>query len=97
MDLNKTAKRAYTNALSRGKISESGGHEESANSLREEFEEFVRSDENSPGDHMSNVSEAVEELTDILIGAMTELYRRGVDIEKVVHQKIKYNESRILK
>lgn len=97
MDLNKAAKRAYTNAINRKKISKSGGHQESVNSLKEEFEEFERANEDTPGDHMPNVSEAVEELTDILIGAMTELYRRDIDIEKVVHEKLKYNESRISK
>lgn len=95
MDLNKAARRAYKNALARKKIVEDVNHKESVRTLGQEFEEFKNADENLPSNHLAEYSEAVEELTDILIGSLTELYRRGVDVETVVHVKLKYNENRL--
>lgn len=95
MDLNKAAGRAYRNALARKKITEGNNHSESVRTLMYEFEEFRTADEKLRSSHLPEQTEAVEELTDILIGALTELYRRGVDVEKVVHEKLKYNENRL--
>lgn len=95
MDLNKAAKRAYNNALARRKISEGVNHEESVATLKSEFDEFCKADEKLQSVHLNGFPEAVEELTDILIGSLTELYRRGVDVELVVHAKLKYNEFRL--
>lgn len=95
MDLNKAAKRAYKNALARKKIVGEVKHEDSVRTLGQEFEEFKNADEKLPSNHLSEYSEAVEELTDILIGSLTELYRRNVDVEVVVHAKLKYNENRL--
>lgn len=95
MNLNKAARRAYNNAIARGKITSDGGHEETVSSLAEELDELRRASETAPADHMHGRTEAVEELVDVLIGSMTELYRRGVDLEKAVHEKLSYNESRV--
>lgn len=95
MDLNKAARRAYKNAVARKKITGELNHEESVLTLKAEFDEFENADENLPSNHLSEYPEAVEELTDILIGSMTELYLRGVDVEAVVHAKLKYNENRL--
>lgn len=95
MDLNKAARRAYRNAVARKKIGEVMSHEDSVRTLRQEFDEFESASESLPSNHLSEYSEAVEELTDILIGSLTELHRRGVDIEEVVHAKLKYNENRL--
>lgn len=95
MDLNKAAGRAYRNAIARKKITEGNNHSESVRTLMQEFEEFRRADEMRRSSHLPEQTEAVEELTDILIGTLTELCRRGVDVEKVVHEKLKYNENRL--
>lgn len=95
MDLNKAAKRAYNNAIARRKVTDQVSHEETVRTMSEEFEEVKSAQENVPGDHLQQYSEIVEELTDVLIASLTELYKRGVNIEEVLHAKLKYNESRI--
>lgn len=98
MDLNKFGKRAYTCALRRGKIHENLSptdlHEESVAGICEEFNEFVGASEEQTSEHLDKYSAAVEELSDIIIASITELYRRGVDIETVLHAKMKFNENR---
>ena len=107
MDLNKFGKRAFNCATKRKKISgvvvELGVptkhsfeelHAETINSLSEEVEEVIQSSELVSSEHLPQYSEAVEELVDVAIVAMTELYRRGVDINQALHEKMKYNEQR---
>lgn len=102
MDLNKFGKRAFTCATKRKKIS--GGtsatltaeelHEETMRGLREEVMEVENASEVFPSDHLPQYSEAVEELVDVAIVTITELYRRGVDIDQALHEKMKFNERR---
>ena len=44
--------------------------------------------------HLPQYTEAQEELADIIIACFTELHRRGVDVEKIITDKIKFNETR---
>lgn len=98
MDLNKLGRRTYECALRRGKIHEEtlpkNLHSETIKSLTEEMNEVLDADEDEKSEHLNSYSAVVEELTDVLIVALTELYRRGVDINKVVYEKIEYNERR---
>lgn len=96
MRINAIAKRAFENAMKRGKVTiDMIHHEDTVNSLAEEFLEFVLADEKMPSPHIPEISHSVEELTDILITCMTELYRRDINVEEMVLAKIKFNESRI--
>ena len=98
MDLNKFAKRAFSNALKRKKITDTSNlgvqGAEALKGLMSEVEEFHKVNPCEPSEHLPQYSEEVEELADIAITAFTELYRRGVDIEKVLHEKMKFNEQR---
>ena len=98
MDLNKTGKRAYKCALKRGKITEASEkdiiHDETVTTIGDELEELHRASETEQSEHLDGITEAVEELVDVLIATLTELHRRNVDIEDVVHRKLKYNERR---
>lgn len=95
MRINSIAKRAFENALKRGKTTiDMIHHDDTVNSLAEEFLEFVLADERMSSPHLPEVSHAVEELTDILITCMTELYRRDINVEEVVLEKIRFNENR---
>ena len=47
-----------------------------------------------PSAHISDLSEVEEELIDVMIGCMTELTLRSVDIEFFLKEKIKFNERR---
>lgn len=99
MDLDKFAKRCYVCACKRGKVdctidSRAEMHEESIRSLGSEFEEFSRASESERSDHLSGYTEAEEELADLVIGGLTELYRRNVKVETILHQKASFNENR---
>lgn len=98
MDLNKFGKRAWKCALRRGKVHETTSfcefHDETLAGLNEEVDEVNRASETEESVHLDGYSEIVEELTDVAIVAFTELYRRGIDIEKVLHEKMKCNERR---
>lgn len=100
MDLNKFGKRAYNCALSRGKIHNDLAdihvvHEETVAGIKEEVHEVSVASETLPADHLPQYTEVVEELVDVAISAITELHRRGVNIEEALHAKMKYNESRV--
>lgn len=99
MDLNKFGRRAYKCALLRGKISDTFGDrvkakKEMIDGVGEEFDELKRASELSVSDHLPEYSEVCEELADIVIASITELTRRGVDVEEIMHKKMKYNELR---
>lgn len=98
MNLNKFGKRAYKCALKRGKIHEgleqSELHQETIEGLNEEVNEVIEASETETSEHLDNYSAVVEELVDVAIVAITELYRRGVDIDGALHEKMKYNERR---
>lgn len=96
MDLNKAARRAYNNALARGKVTKTVNHEETVRTLAEEFEEMNRASEEEASEHLREYTEVQEELVDIIIGAMTELMKRETDIELLLHRKLKFNEARIM-
>lgn len=98
MDLNKFGKRTYECALKRGKIhSDLSGVsllQETVKSLTDEVSEVASADEMEVSEHLPQYSSVVEELVDVAIVTMTELYRRGVDINSALHEKMKYNEQR---
>lgn len=98
MDLNKFGRRAYNSALKRGKIRENLTvetlHAETIEGLSEEVKEVIEASEQETSEHLNGYTAVVEELADVAIVALTELYRRGVDIEVLLHEKMKYNEQR---
>lgn len=94
IDLNSLAKDAHKNAVKRGKSTILPNHKRDVMSICEELFEFNNAKENKLSEHLPIYTEAEEELADILIGCMTELQKRGVDIEVLITDKIRYNENR---
>lgn len=93
--INQLAERAYLCALRRGKTRNGFiSHDESVSSMAEEFSEFVLADEYRRSVHVPDVSETAEELADILIVSLTELYRRDINVEKLLFSKMEFNEQR---
>lgn len=97
--MNQIAKTTYITAVERGKITEtnyrSTQHEEAHNSLLEEIKEFSWASEVRVSNHLPGYTEAQEELADILITCLTELHRRGVDVEKIIKEKVEFNKTRV--
>lgn len=92
--INMLALRAYNNAIVRKKITAGLDHEESVATIKEEFHEFELASETRKSEHIAGMTEAVEELADICIGALTELHKRGVDVHEIILSKMTYNEER---
>ena len=95
VNLNTLAKSCQEIAAKRGKITSDLAHWPSAGSISEELMEFIRASEEKPSEHLPQYTEAQEELADILIVCLTELDRRGVDIEEIIIDKIAFNKTRI--
>ena len=96
MGLQEKASKAFYNALRRGKTSVYNYHRDDAETLMAEMKEFAEASEDKKSEHLPEYTEAQEELADIIIGCMTELFKRGVNIEKIIDAKIDFNEKRIL-
>lgn len=93
--INKLAEQAFNNAIIRGKTSKDTTHDETFFGILEELREFREASEVDPSEHLPEYTQAQEELTDILICCLTELHRRGVDVEKIINAKIEFNKMRV--
>lgn len=94
IDLKETARRAFEDALRRGKTAVAPSHYLDACSILKEIDEFQMADENKPSAHVPLYTEAQEELADILISCLTELHKRGTDVEAIIRHKMIFNQSR---
>lgn len=91
-------KKAFLCAVNRGKTSlfasKATMHSETLWGLFEEAKEVREASEDKPSAHIPKFSEVQEELGDVLIVCLTELYRRGTDIDELIYEKMQYNERR---
>lgn len=92
--INDLAKQAYNNAIIRGKTSKDISHDDTFFGVLEELKEFREASEIDPSEHLPQYTASVEELADIAISALTELYARVDDVEEVIVAKINYNKTR---
>ena len=54
-----------------------------------------KASEIDPSEHLPQYTASVEELADIAISALTELYARVDNVEEVIVAKINYNKTRV--
>lgn len=94
IDLNKAARRAFENAVLRRKTTEQVSHYLDACGILKEIDEFQMASEDKISQHLHIYTEAQEELADILISCLTELYKRGTDVEAIIRNKMNFNEQR---
>lgn len=94
MGFQEKASKAFYNALRRGKTSIYNSHQQDTESIMIEVNELAEASEDKKSEHLPEYTEAQEELADILICCMTELVKRGVNVDKIVDDKIKFNENR---
>ena len=92
--INDLAKQAHETAVRRGKTSEDASHLDTFFGILSELKEFREASEVDPSEHLPEYTQAQEELTDVLICCLTELHRRGVDVEEILIAKINYNKTR---
>lgn len=93
-DIDTLAQEAYLDAMRRQKTGKTIDHWQDYLGIREELQEFCRATELGTSDHLPQYTEAEEELADVTICCMTELTKRGVQVGKILHDKIKFNQTR---
>lgn len=93
--INDLAKQAHETAVKRGKTSEDASHLDTFFGILSELKEFREASEVEKSEHLPQYTASQEELTDVLICCLTELYRREVDVEEILLAKINYNKTRI--
>lgn len=93
--INELAKQAHETAVKRGKTSEDASHLDTFFSILSELKEFREAGETKKSEHLPEYTETQEELTDVLICCLTELHRRGVDVERIIKAKIEFNKTRV--
>lgn len=93
--INQLAQTAFNTAIIRGKTSKDTTHDETFFSILSELKEFREASEIDPSEHLPQYTASVEELADIAISALTELYARVNNVEEVIVAKINYNKTRV--
>ena len=93
--INDLAKQAHETAVKRVKTSEDASHLDTFFGILSELKEFRAASEIDPSEHLPQYTASQEELTDVLICCLTELYRREVNVEEILIAKINYNKTRI--
>ena len=93
--INKLAETAYCTAVKRGKTHRDLSHLDTFFGILSELKEFREASEIDPSEHLPQYTASQEELTDVLICCLTELYRREVDVEEIIKAKIEFNKTRV--
>lgn len=93
--INQLAQTAFNTAIIRGKTQKDLSHNETFFGILDELKEFRDASEVEKSEHLPQYTQAQEELTDVLICCLTELHRRGVDVEKILTDKIEFNKKRV--
>ena len=94
-EINDLARQSFNTAIIRGQTSKDLFHNDTFFGILEELQEFRASNEFGVSKHLPQYTEAQEELADILICCLTELHRRGVDVEKIIKDKVEFNKTRV--
>ena len=94
-EINDLARQAFNTAIIRGKTSKDLSHNDTFFGILEELREFRVASEFGKSKHLPEYTEAQEELADVLICCLTELHRRGVDVEKIIKDKVEFNKTRV--
>ena len=94
-NINQLAQTAFDTAIIRGKTARDMNHLDTFFGILSELKEFREASEIDPSEHLPEYTQAQEELADVLICCLTELHRRGVDVEEIIKAKIEFNKTRI--
>lgn len=92
--LNDWARQSFECAVRRGKTRPGISHKAMVKGIASELKELVTASRKKPSEHVFGMTEETEELVDVMLCCMTELYNRGEDVEAVLWAKLYYNKSR---
>lgn len=94
-NINELAQTAFDTAIIRGKTARDMNHLDTFFGILSELKEFREASETEKSVHLPEYTQAQEELADVLICCLTELHRRGVDVERIIKEKIEFNKTRV--
>lgn len=92
--LNEWARKCFEYAIRRGKTRIGVNHEELVRGIGEEFVELCMADRDIKSKHVAWLTEEQEEMVDLMICCMTELWNQGVNIDDSLKAKIELNRIR---
>ena len=82
--INQLAQTAFDTAIIRRKTARDMNHLDTFFSILSELKEFREASEVEKSEHLPEYTQASEELTYVLICCLTELHRRGVDVQRII-------------
>ena len=92
--INEWARRSYECAIRRGKTYANIPHTELVQGIQVELNELKTASMERESEHIEGMNEETEELVDVMLCCMTELYNRGENVEECLLAKLVYNQSR---
>ena len=93
--INELAQTAFNTAIIRGKTAKDMNHLDTFFGIFSELKEFRDASEIDKSEHLPQYTQAQEELCDVLICCLTELHRRGTNVEEILKAKIEFNKTRV--
>lgn len=94
--INDMARVAFNTAIIRGKTAKDMNHLDTFFGIFSELKEFRDASEIDKSEHLPQYTQAQEELADVLICCLTELHRRGTNVEEIIKAKIEFNKTRVV-
>ena len=96
--IDELAQQSFEIALKRGKITNSTSvadyHKEFVDGIKSEFDEYLFASDRVISEHLPDYNQREEELIDLTLVCLTELKRRGLNVEKALRLKLNFNETR---
>lgn len=92
MNLSKLGKVSLSNAIKRGRVSESCDREDFLRDLQDELDEAKTACGTSV--HLAGVSAYHEELADVILVCLSALSHDGIDADELVKRKVDFNSGR---
>ena len=93
INMNMAAREAYNCAVERGKIGKYNSALMQIGKIKEELNELMNAS-NNKSIHI-NYTEQQEEAADVIISTLTLLHGQGIDINKLIRDKMVYNAKRV--
>lgn len=92
--LNDWARRSFECAVRRGKTHSRISHKDMCESIQAELDELKKASRKAMSVHIEGMNEETEELVDVMLCCMTELYNKGENVEAALMAKLIYNDGR---
>ncbi|MEG2282958.1 MAG: MazG-like family protein [Rikenellaceae bacterium] len=94
MTINNLSEAAYHCAIKRKKIKHGTPAVTCEKAIQAELDELKEALHNVKSEHVPTITSYEEELADVIITCLSTAYHLGFDIERIIEEKMKFNEKR---